>query len=164
MNINNHNHHVAESSADLKSVFSPDCIVTIPRYAEKSEVLSSLVKSLACAGQLPWQSVVGVIEALQERERFGTTGLGNGLALPSLRTRSIVDFAGAVGIAPAGVDFRSLDGLPTRLIILLLSPLDQREKHAEIMTRLATLLSDNTLQYSVQLPRSPEALFRFLGF
>ncbi len=155
---------VSPAELDLTAIFSPDTIVTIPPGAGKSEVLGSLVESLARAGRLPRESVEAVTAALQERERYGTTGLGKGLALPHLRSRAVPDFAGAIGVAPTGVDFHSLDGLPTRLIVLLLSPFAERAAHVEIMGRLATLLSDKTLQYSVQLPRSPEALFRFLGF
>lgn len=155
---------VAGTVVDLAAVFPRDSIATIARGAEKSQVLSTLVKMIARAGRIPWERVDGIHVTLLERERHGTTGLGKGLALPHFRSREIKDFAGAIGIAPAGVDFDSLDGLPTRLIILLLSPFDQREKHTEIMARLATLLSDETLQYSVQLQRSPEALFHFLGF
>jgi len=158
------NPSIAKPAVDLATVFSRETIVTIPPYAQKSEVLASLVKSLARAEWFPWENAAGIVHALLERERYGTTGLGKGLALPHLRCREIGDFVGAIGVAPNGIDFHSLDGLPTRLIILLLSPFDQRAKHTEVMGRLATLLSDKTLQYSVQLPRSPEALFRFLGF
>ena len=57
-----------------------------------------------------------------------------------------------------------MDGQPTRLIILIVSPFTERQTHGMIMGRLAALLTDKTWQYSVQIPRSPEALFRFLGF
>jgi nitrogen PTS system EIIA component len=154
----------AQSPADLAAVFPHETIVTIPADTDKSAVLTKLVKSLVHAGWLPEESVDEVIKALQERERYGTTGLGKGLALPHLRCREMTDFVGAIGIAPTGVDFDSLDGQPTRLIILLLSPFDQRAKHLEIMGRLARLLSNKTLQYSVQQSRSPEVLFQFLGF
>ena len=56
-----------------------------------------------------------------------------------------------------------MDGQPARLIILIISPFAERQPHGQIMGRLATLLSDKTWQYSVQIPRSPEALFRFSG-
>ncbi len=158
------NYSIAEPSVDLAAVFLPDTIVSILRDTDKTEVLTRLVESLAYAGRLPWERVIGVVDTLQKRENYGTTGLGNGLAIPHLRCRAVADFTGAIGVAPNGVDFNSLDGLPTRLIILLVSPFEQREKHTAIMGRLATLLSNKTLQYSVQIPRSPEALFRFLGF
>lgn len=155
---------IARTPIDLAKVFSPETIVSIPRGTAKLDVLTKLVQSLAHARRVPRENVRHIVDALHARERSATTGLGKGLALPHLRCREVSEFSGAIGVAPAGVDFDSLDRQPTRLIILVLSPFDRRETHTEIMARLAKLLSDKTLQYSVQLPRSPEALFRFLGF
>lgn len=149
---------------DLASVFSRETIVMIPHGADKPEALNRLVQALEHAGRLPFGCTDSVVETLLARECCGTTGLGKGLALPHLRCRAVTDFVGAIGLAPTGVDFDSLDGLPTRLILLVVSPFDRREEHVEVMARLAKLLSDETLQYSMQIPRSPEALFRFLGF
>jgi hypothetical protein len=50
------------------------------------------------------------------------------------------------------------------LIILVLSPFDQRERHCQVMGRVATLMSNATLQYSIQIPQTPEALFQVLEF
>lgn len=145
-------------------IVAPECVLTLPGGCGKEKVLTLLVESLAQAGRLESELVPIVVEELLARERIGTTGLGRGLALPHLRSRQVTDFLGAVGLAPAGVEFHSLDGQPTRLIILIVSPFAERETHGEIMGRLATLLTDKTWHYSVQIPRSPEALFRFLGF
>lgn len=155
---------VAERCVELATIFSHETNVSVPGGTKKPEVLARLVQAIAHTGRFPWDDVDRVIGALQEKERYGTTVLGKGLALPHLRCESVNHFVGAIGIAPNGVDFDSLDGLPTRLVILLLSPFDQRAKHGEIMGRLATLLGDKTLQYTMQIPRSPDALFRFLGF
>jgi len=148
---------------DMGQIFSPECILTISSREDKAFVLTSLVELLARKGRLPRQNVDGIVSGLLERERLGTTGLGKGLALPHLRSRALREIIAAVGVAPAGVDFKSLDRAPTRLIVLVLSPFEEREKHLEVMGRLATLLSDKTLQYSLQIPRSPNALLRFLG-
>jgi mannitol/fructose-specific phosphotransferase system IIA component (Ntr-type) len=157
-------HSIDRRLPELASVFSRETIVEIPRDVDRLDVLRMLVQSLTETGRLPSESAHEIVQALQERERNSTTGLGKGLALPHLRSRRVDHFVGAVGVAPDGVDFMALDGLPTRLIILLLSPFEHREKHIEIMGRLATLLSDKTLQYSLQIRRSPESLFQFLGF
>jgi nitrogen PTS system EIIA component len=149
---------------DWSRIVVPECVVTVPAGCGKEDVLTLLVESLARAGRLEEELVPMIVDELLQRERIGTTGLGRGLGLPHLRSRHVTDFLGAVGIAPSGVEFHSLDGQPTRLIILIVSPFTERQTHGEIMGRLATLLTDKTWQYSVQIPRSPEALFRFLGF
>ena len=155
---------VDRCAIDWSNIVLPECVVTVPPDSSKADALGMLVGSLADAGRLPRESVTTAVETLLERERIGTTGLGRGLALPHMRSRQVSDFMGAIGVAPAGIDFHSLDGQPTRMIILIISPFDERTRHCEIMGRLATLLSDQTLQYTVQIPRTPTALFRFLGF
>jgi mannitol/fructose-specific phosphotransferase system IIA component (Ntr-type) len=149
---------------DLAAVFCTECVETILPGTDKDAVLRQLVSSLVQAGRLPQDRARGVADCLIEREQRGTTAMGNGLAFPHMRTRAVDEFAGAIGVAPHGVDFNSLDRTPTRLIILLLSPFEERERHCEIMGRLATLLSNKTLQYSVQIRRTSESLFRFLDF
>ena len=104
-----------------------------------------------------------VVGALIEREQLGTTGMGRGLAVPHLRTTAVAESVGAIGLAPEGIDFQSLDGVPTRLIVLLLSPTKHQQEHGEILGRIARLISDRTLQYIVQIPRAPDELFSFLG-
>jgi len=148
---------------DFRSIFRPECFETIGRVADKETAFQQLVISLAIMGRIPCNSVRPMVDALLERERTGTTAMGNGLALPNLRTRVAREFMGAVGVAPAGVDFDSLDGQPTRLIILLLSPFEERELHSELMGRLASLMYNKTLQYSLQNSWTLDSLFRALA-
>jgi len=148
---------------DLLGFLTPERVVAVPANLTKQEVLTLLVTTLADQGQIPSWLVGKFSAALLKRERLGTTGLGRGIALPHWRSSELEDFAGLIGVAREGIDFEALDGLPTRLVILVLSPFGQRERHLAILGRLATLLSDRTLQYSVQFPRSPQALLQFLG-
>lgn len=148
---------------ELRSVFRPECFQIITTQANKKTMLHQLVSSLPKSGRIPWDSVGGIVDTLLERERTGTTAMGNGLALPNSRTRAVDEFMGAVAVVPTGLDFDSLDGLPTRLIILLLSPFEERGAHYELMGRLARLIHNKTLQFSMQTAQSPESLFRVLA-
>ena len=148
----------------LRSVFSTDCVLAIAKGTTKSLAIRQLVERLGASGKLPQAEVDNVIDALIDREKLGTTGMGKGLAIPHLRTAAVVESVGAIGIAPEGLDFQSLDGVPTRLVLLLLSPLKRQQEHGEILGRIARLFFDRTLQYRVQIPRAPEEVFSFLGF
>jgi mannitol/fructose-specific phosphotransferase system IIA component (Ntr-type) len=148
----------------LRSVFSTDCILTIGRGIDKSSAIRQLVERLGATGKLRQGEIDNVTNALIDRENLGTTGMGKGLAIPHLRTKAVTDPAGAIGIAPEGIDFQSLDGAPTRLVVLLLSPPSRGREHGEILGKIARLLCDRTLQYRVQIPRAPEELFSFLEF
>jgi len=150
--------------APLKLLFGGDRVITIADGTKKSAVVRQLVERLTAAGKLAPSEVDPVVDALIEREQLGTTGMGKGLAIPHLRTAAVTESVGAIGIAPKGIDFQSLDGLPTRLVVLLLSPVKRRQEHGEILRQIARLFCDRTLQYRVQIPRAPEELFSFLGF
>ncbi len=125
--------------------------------------LRRLVVLLVRNGQVPSDKASQVADALIERERLGTTGMGNGLAIPHMRSGHVGGFAGAVGVAKDGIDFDSLDGLPTRLIILLISPCEQRDEHCRLMGKLATLVSDTALQYALEVEHTPASLLTYLG-
>lgn len=150
--------------ADPGSVFRPTCVEYFPAGITKPQALRRLVDSLVRNGRIPEDKADLMADALVERERLGTTGIGKGLALPHMRSRYVKDFAGAIGVARDGIDFDSLDGIPTRLIILLISPFEQRQQHSYLMAKLATLMTDRTLQYSLQVERTPASLLTFLGF
>jgi mannitol/fructose-specific phosphotransferase system IIA component (Ntr-type) len=151
------------SEDNLLGFLDSDCVVTLPRGATKEQLLSYMVELLVSKKRLQAHLVPRVISGLARRERLGTTGLGNGLALPHLRIPELAKFIGLVGISTEGVDFDSLDGHPTRIVILVLSPYEQKQRHFDVLGRLARLFSEGTLQYTTQLTRSPDALLRLLG-
>ena len=154
----------ATTEMDLAKIFKSDCIRGLSTQLSKAGALRDLVETLAVKARIPGDKADLIAAALIEREQFGTTGMGKGLAMPHLRSHFVHDFVGAIGVAPQGIDFNSLDGMPTRVVILLISPFEQREQHFAVMARVARLLSDTTLQYSLQLDRGPEELLSFLGF
>lgn len=147
----------------LSSVFSEDCILKIPMGTKKKDVLELLLQSLANTCELsPLAQVPALLQNLLDRERTGTSGIGKGLALPHLRCEFVYRFVGAIGLAPDGIDFQSIDGGPTKLIFLLLGPHEQREQHIELMGRLSALMQDKSTLMFLQGHRTPHAVHDFL--
>jgi mannitol/fructose-specific phosphotransferase system IIA component (Ntr-type) len=83
--------------------------------------------------------------------------------MPHLRTEAVLQFVGAVGLAPEGINFQSLDGDPTRLIFLVLGPYAKRERHFELMGRLSALMRDKSTLMFLQGRRTPREVFEYLG-
>jgi len=148
----------------LREVLAEKRVITFSEDVHRDDVLRELVKIIAASGKLPDSKIDPTVQELIERECAGSTGIGRGLAFPHLRTTAVDQHVGAVAMAPKGIDFHSLDNTPTRLVFLLLSPLDSLQEHADIMGHLARFMSDHTLQYVLQIRRSPENLFQLLGF
>jgi len=84
----------------------------------------------------------GILESLLEREKLGTTGLGDGLAIPHARVADLKEPVIFVGISKHGIDFSAPDKKPVNLIILFLTPLVETEMHLKILSKLAVLLDN----------------------
>ena len=93
----------------------------------------------------------GFIEKVLERENLNTTGIGDGVAIPHARTGSVKDLVVAFGRSSSGVDFRSLDGKPAKLIFLIGSPSgDEKVKYyLKILARLAKLLRNSDFRDAI---------------
>ena len=113
-------------------------IVKIPLESkDKPDVLRELVQILKDAGEI--DDFNTVLEAVQEREDRQSTGLEKGIAVPHAKTAAVSSMKLAIGIAPQGIDFDSLDGEPSMLFFLLLAPPGQSGPHVEALAEIAKL-------------------------
>ena len=111
-------------------------VVKVPLEAEtKNGVIHELVEILANAGVIT--DTEKSYDAVLTREALGSTGLENGVAVPHAKTNSVASLAIAIGIAPDGIDFDALDGMPSKLFFLLLAPPDQSGPHIEALAEIA---------------------------
>lgn len=150
------------ASLSLVEVFRPNCIETIRGGTGKSSVISLLVSRLASVERIEREFAEEIIRKILERERHCSTGYGKGFAFPHLRTPRVSHFVGAIGIAPDGLNFGSMDQSPTKLVFLTLSPLDYREEHADLMSRLANLMQDKRIGLQLMQTQQPTDFYRLL--
>lgn len=147
----------------LSEVFGPGLVMYFEPGVSKEEAIGQLVSMSAQHGKLPAGALEEVVTGVLRREMLGTTAIGKGMAFPHVRTAAVDSSTGVIGVSTTGIEFGALDGLPTRLVFLVLSPVQSRVQHFQILGRLAKLLGDRTIQYTVQIPRTPEQLIAFLG-
>ena len=113
-------------------------IIKVPLTSQdKPDVLRELVRILKDAGHI--EDYDTVLSAIQEREDQQSTGLQGGIAIPHGKTDAVPTLKLAIGIAPEGVDFNSLDGQPSNLFFLLVAPPDQSGPHVEALSEIAKL-------------------------
>ncbi len=95
----------------------------------KEQVITEMSGALSAAGCFRETDLPEIVRAVMARERIGTTGIGQGIAIPHSRHPSVDRLIGNLAIARDGLPFRSLDGEPAYVFILLLSPHDQPGVH-----------------------------------
>ena len=102
----------------------PDMKVTT-----KEEAIRTMVGSLVKAGSLGKDSEEAVVEAILKREELGSTGIGNGVAVPHTKHPSVSTLMSCVALVKDGVDFASLDGEDVFILFMLVSPPDRPGDH-----------------------------------
>lgn len=104
----------------------------------KAEALKELVNTLIKGG-INLDSA-NVVEVLQQREKLGSTGIGDGLAIPHGKISSLDEIVVAFGRSKKGVHFDSLDGKPVHICFLLLAPENSVGQHLKALARISKML------------------------
>jgi mannitol/fructose-specific phosphotransferase system IIA component (Ntr-type) len=117
----------------LSDIVVDDACIAQLDATTRDEAIKELVQSLADAGAITKKSVDEVTKAVIKREEGATTGIGKGIALPHVKLPAIKKPIAAIGLAPEGIDFNSLDAKPVFSVILLLSSSEQPEEHLQAM-------------------------------
>ena len=113
-------------------------IVKIPLESkDKPDVLRELVQILKDADEIDDFDIV--LKAVQDREDKGSTGLEKSIAVPHAKAPAVSSLKLAIGIAPEGIDFDSLDKQPSKLFFLLVAAPDQSGPHVEALGEIAKL-------------------------
>jgi PTS system nitrogen regulatory IIA component len=106
----------------------------------KGEVLLELAQPMSV--QYPQIDAGRLVDVLWERERLGSTAIGDGIAIPHGKLPGLKSVRAAFGRHLRGVDFDSLDGQPTKLFFLLVAPDDSVGQHLKALARVSRLLKD----------------------
>jgi len=113
-------------------------VVRVPLKSKtKTEVIRELIDVLDKTGKL--SDAESAFKAVIARENMGSTGLEKGIAVPHAKTEKVKNLTLAIGIAPDGVDFDSLDGEPSKLFFLLLAQPSQSGPHIEALAEIARI-------------------------
>jgi fructose-specific phosphotransferase system IIA component len=105
---------------------------------DKPEVLRELVQILVDAGEI--SDLEAVLKSVHEREDKQSTGLEEGIAIPHCKSDAVSTLKLAIGIAPQGIDFNSLDGKPSKLFFLMLASPKQAGPHVQALAEIAKLV------------------------
>ncbi|MCS6852062.1 MAG: PTS sugar transporter subunit IIA [Gemmataceae bacterium] len=117
----------------------------IPELAATSKegVIREMVESLRAAGYFKGGELEDVIKAILKREMLGSTGIGRGVAIPHTKHSSVDRLIGTVAVSRTGVDFKSVDGEPVFVLVLLISPQDRPGDHLRALENVARCMRDD---------------------
>ena len=123
----------------LVDVIVPQASVLDMRARTKKEALRELAEAVVAV--VPELETNQLIETLMEREKLGTTAMGDGIAIPHARLDHVDRIMVSFGKSRVGVDFESVDGELTRLFFLLIAPKKEGSAHLLALARLSRVLS-----------------------
>ncbi len=135
-------------------------VVSQLRGGTKAEVLSQLGQCLCHAhSEIAFDRLLAV---LNERERLGSTAIGDGIAIPHGKLKGITQILGVFGRSREGIDFDSLDGSPTHLFFLLVAPEDSASLHLKALARVSRLFKDAGFRQHLLDAADSDELYRLL--
>jgi len=126
----------------------------------KREALIELVGVLEAAHG--FQSQGEILDRVMRREAMMTTGIGNGVAIPHGKARSVDRMTAAVAVVPEGIDFESDDGQPVFLVVLFVSPEHATTLHVRALANLSRLLKEESVRTNLREVKTPEAFMTAL--
>ena len=142
-------------------IIDRSCIVLDLKGETKDEVIRELLDWLERAGAVNDRAAAE--EAVFERERSMSTGMQHGIALPHAKTDAVEHLAAAIGIKRAGMDFKSLDGQPTKIIVLTLGPKSKPESQMQFLAGIGRALGDETRREDILNAKSEDEVSVLLG-
>ena len=97
-----------------------------------------------------------------EREKLGSTGIGQGVAIPHGKTDVLSEQVGVLGISKKGIEFNSLDGEPVYIIFLLVGPVEVTGQHLKALSRISRLFKDKFLRQAIKDAETKEDVIKII--
>jgi PTS system nitrogen regulatory IIA component len=144
---------------ELAELIGPEAIVADLRATNKKQALQELAER---AGRLTGLHERQIFDVLLERERLGTTGVGNGIAIPHGKLAGLNRLYGLFARLATPIDFESIDERPVDLIFLLLAPEGAGADHLKALARVSRLLRDQAMCEKLRKTDNPDALYILL--
>jgi mannitol/fructose-specific phosphotransferase system IIA component (Ntr-type) len=132
----------------LCDLFSVDDVIVGFRPTDKWDAIRQLVDHLVARGRLPRAAAPAIVEAVQSRERSMSTGMEHGIAIPHAAVDGVENVQACMGIVAGenGLAFESIDGRPTRVVVLLVIPRSQKLLHIRTLADIARVLGRDSVR------------------
>lgn len=129
---------------NLLDILSPASTIVNLRGKSKEAIITELVDSLVGGDAITDRDQV--LQAVLDREKIMSTGIGDGIAIPHGKSAAVTDLVAAMGTQRQGIDFDALDGEPAFVFFLLVSPANVSGPHIKALARISRLLKNDAFK------------------
>lgn len=143
----------------LHDLIEPNAILPSLKVSTRKQALQELSERAAAVSGLPEREI---FDALLQRERLGSTGVGGGIAIPHGKLPRVSRMIGLFARLERPIDYEALDGEPVDLIFLLLAPESAGADHLKALSRVARALRDARLTARLRATRDASGLYLLL--
>ena len=133
---------------NLTQILQPNCIKIPLDGKDKQAVITELVDLLDANTLVSDKNAA--LESVMLREKTRSTGIGSGIAIPHGKCTVVKELVMALGITKQPIDFESIDGKPVRIILLLISPLNQSGPHIQALAKISRLMLDDLFKNKLE--------------
>jgi PTS system nitrogen regulatory IIA component len=142
----------------IDNVLREECVVVNAEFTKKTEVLLEVARTAKKSKVLSNVSENEILKGLEARESLGSTGVGKGIAIPHCRLESVSDFVVGLITVPSGVDFEALDKQKVNIIIFIIAPKADANKHLRLLSMVSqTLLMPGVIE-KILAQNTPEGV------
>lgn len=113
-----------------------EAVIPELQATDRDGVITELLTALDKAGRLGKGNCKKIIKEVIKRENEASTGIGKGVAVPHVKHSAVKDVVGTIGQSSTGIDFSALDKQPVYSVILLISPVDNPDRHLQAMENI----------------------------
>lgn len=135
-----------------------DALIPELQAQDRNGAMAELVSALDKAGRLGKGNCEEITKAMIKREKEASTGMGKGIAVPHVKHKAVKDVVAAVGCSSAGIDFSALDKQPVYSVILIISPMDNPDRHLQTMEHVFKLLQQEKFRKFLRQSQTAEQI------
>jgi len=145
---------------EIKSILDPECVMHQYECNSKKRLLETIASHLC--DQNPELDPGNVFSALIARERLGSTGIGQGIAIPHCRIKGCSQTIGVMVTLKNPIDFDAIDGQAVDVIFVLIVPEDHNQDHLQTLAKLAETFSDSSRLNKIRAAKDTEELYNII--
>ncbi|HPI93090.1 MAG TPA: PTS sugar transporter subunit IIA [Deltaproteobacteria bacterium] len=143
----------------IADILRPECVLSDIQATTKKDILTELAKPVASEYHLNLDELVGVLQA---REKLGSTGIGEGVAIPHGKINDLKTVVAAMAKSSKGLDFDAIDGKPCTIFFMLVAPSNSASLHLKALARASMLLKDPSLRNKLMETRSSGEMYHLI--